>query len=484
MHLHRSPALSLVHPVGTDGGGDALRSGRRCLLDLRGELARGCRGRLRGQPGAGAAGSPTWRDLDGDRRRALVRGGRTGNLSALVGRHGTRPRRGEARGRRDRKVAATSQAHCGSSGVQCCDVDVLELDRARRGRRRLDGRRASVRPVERDGDGVFAVVATSGIDGSFGTVDRNLDEAATHVCDERPRSGSTSTARTAVREPSPSERPSLFDAIERADSFDRRPAHVSSSEATGLRLLRRCYLTASRNWPRRRTRRRPGTSTAAGRRASLGSPSSTAIGPDPPSHSRGFLAQPFWFSSRERTAHEAPTRASSDGHEPGLATDSRVYAACGIKRAWTLNIGGWITQPQPLGIGSVRGRASTQRQASCAVVDCGIRTSCSPHRHAGRRTTTADDRRGVGDRPPRRDGRSGPEPSIDDRSTRWRDEPVMRPGRNSTSAGVSSETRHRSHASSLFCFLRASRDPEGAGPPAAQRTNGTVGPLTDASRAR
>ena len=143
---------------------------------------------------------------------AFVQGGTTGNLSALVAaRHTAAERRG---GRPARwKVAATSQAHSSvKMAARVMDVDVLEIEPDAEGRLRGDALRES---LERDGDGVFAVVATSGST-NFGTVDR-LDEVA-DVCGERElwfhvdgAYGGAALAAPSVRQ--------LFNGIERADSF-------------------------------------------------------------------------------------------------------------------------------------------------------------------------------------------------------------------------------------------------------------------------
>lgn len=143
---------------------------------------------------------------------AFVQGGTTGNLSALVAaRHTAAVRNG---GRPQRwKVAATSQAHSSvQMAARVMDVDVLEIEPDAEGRLRGDALREA---LERDGDGVFAVVATSGST-NFGTVDR-LDEVA-DVCGERGLWLHVDGAYGGAALAAPSVR-SLFDGIERADSF-------------------------------------------------------------------------------------------------------------------------------------------------------------------------------------------------------------------------------------------------------------------------
>jgi len=144
---------------------------------------------------------------------AFVQGGTTGNLSALVAaRHTAAAVRGGERPARW-KVAATSQAHSSvKMAARVMDVDVLEIEPDAEGRLRGDTLREA---LEREGDGVFAVVATSGST-NFGTVDR-LDEVAT-VCNEHGVWFHVDGAYGGAALAAPSVRP-LFDGIERADSF-------------------------------------------------------------------------------------------------------------------------------------------------------------------------------------------------------------------------------------------------------------------------
>ena len=144
---------------------------------------------------------------------AFVQGGTTGNLSALVAaRHTAAAVRGGERPARW-KVAATSQAHSSvKMAARVMDVDVLEIEPDAEGRLRGDALREA---LEREGDGVFAVVATSGST-NFGTVDR-LDEVAT-VCNEHGVWFHVDGAYGGAALAAPSVRP-LFDGIERADSF-------------------------------------------------------------------------------------------------------------------------------------------------------------------------------------------------------------------------------------------------------------------------
>ncbi len=143
----------------------------------------------------------------------FVQGGTTGNLSALVAaRHTAAVNRGGERPARW-KVAATSQAHSSvKMAARVMDVDVLEIEPDADGRLRGGALRET---LERDGDGVFAVVATSGST-NFGTVDR-LDEVAT-VCHEHGLWFHVDGAYGGAALAAPSVRP-LFNGIERADSF-------------------------------------------------------------------------------------------------------------------------------------------------------------------------------------------------------------------------------------------------------------------------
>jgi glutamate/tyrosine decarboxylase-like PLP-dependent enzyme len=113
----------------------------------------------------------------------FVSGGTQGNLSALVAARHTartaRAARGEAQPARW-KVAATAETH--SSIKTACavmDVEFVGVETDHEGRLRGDALRAA---LDETGDGVFAVVATSGTT-NFGIVDR-LDEIG-DVCAER-----------------------------------------------------------------------------------------------------------------------------------------------------------------------------------------------------------------------------------------------------------------------------------------------------------
>jgi len=142
----------------------------------------------------------------------FVQGGTIGNLSALVAARHAAAERDGARPPRW-KVAATSQAHSSvKMAARVMDVDVLEIEPDAEGRLRGDALREA---LERDGDGVFAVVATSGST-NFGTVDR-LDEVA-DVCAERGLWFHIDGAYGGAALAAPSVR-TLFDGIERADSF-------------------------------------------------------------------------------------------------------------------------------------------------------------------------------------------------------------------------------------------------------------------------
>ena len=142
----------------------------------------------------------------------FVQGGTIGNLSALVAARHTAAERDGSRPKRW-KVAATSQAHSSvKMAARVMDVDVLEVEPDAEGRLRGDALREA---LERDDDGVFAVVATSGST-NFGTVDR-LDEVA-DVCAERGLWFHVDGAYGGAALAAPSVR-RLFDGVERADSF-------------------------------------------------------------------------------------------------------------------------------------------------------------------------------------------------------------------------------------------------------------------------
>jgi glutamate/tyrosine decarboxylase-like PLP-dependent enzyme len=144
----------------------------------------------------------------------FVPGGTTGNLSALVAaRHAAREARGSDRPGRWR-VALTSETH--SSVVyaleQVMDVDVLRVPADERGR--MTGP-ALATVLDEAGDGVFAVVATSGTTNT-GVIDDLAGVA--EVCRERGlwmhvdgAYGGAALAAPSVRE--------LFAGIEHADSF-------------------------------------------------------------------------------------------------------------------------------------------------------------------------------------------------------------------------------------------------------------------------
>jgi L-2,4-diaminobutyrate decarboxylase len=146
----------------------------------------------------------------------FVQGGTIGNVSALVAaRHAASAREG-ARPTRW-KVAATSHAHSSvKMAARVMDVDVVEVESDADGRLRGDLLREA---LERDGEGVFAVVATSGST-NFGTVDR-LDEVA-DVCAENGLWFHVDGAYGGAALAAPTARP-LFTGIERADSFTVDP---------------------------------------------------------------------------------------------------------------------------------------------------------------------------------------------------------------------------------------------------------------------
>jgi glutamate/tyrosine decarboxylase-like PLP-dependent enzyme len=143
----------------------------------------------------------------------FVQGGTLGNLSALVAaRHAARARH-EGLPPARWKVAATSQAHSSlGSAAAVMDVEIVEVATDEDGRLRGSALREALGTA---GEGVFAVVATSGTT-NFGIVD-SLDEVA-EVCDERDlwlhvdgAYGGAALAAASARH--------LFRGIERADSF-------------------------------------------------------------------------------------------------------------------------------------------------------------------------------------------------------------------------------------------------------------------------
>ncbi len=143
----------------------------------------------------------------------FVQGGTLGNLSALVAaRHTAREHRdGPPPGRW--KLAATAQAHSSvKSAAAVMDVDVVEVEPDEEGRLRGDRLGAA---LDAAGDGVFAVVATSGTT-NFGIVDR-LDEVGA-VCAERGLWFHVDGAYGGAALAAPSAR-SRFAGIELADSF-------------------------------------------------------------------------------------------------------------------------------------------------------------------------------------------------------------------------------------------------------------------------
>ena len=156
---------------------------------------------------AGLAGFP------GEAGGVFVSGGSAGNLSALVtARHAASERRG---GRPDRwRFAASDTVHSSvAAAARVMDVDVLQVPHDERGRLTGDALRGS---LDADGDdGAFAVVASAGATNA-GTVDDLAGVA--DVCAERGLWLHVDGAYGGAGLLAPSVR-SLFDGIERADSF-------------------------------------------------------------------------------------------------------------------------------------------------------------------------------------------------------------------------------------------------------------------------
>ena len=143
----------------------------------------------------------------------FVQGGTLGNLSALVAaRHAARTKRDGPEPERW-QVACTRQAHSSvQTAASVMDVDVVAVEPDDDGRLRGEALRAE---LDHAGDGVFAVVATSGTT-NFGIVDR-LDEVA-EVCGERGVWFHVDGAYGGAALAAPSAR-HLFAGIEQADSF-------------------------------------------------------------------------------------------------------------------------------------------------------------------------------------------------------------------------------------------------------------------------
>jgi glutamate/tyrosine decarboxylase-like PLP-dependent enzyme len=142
----------------------------------------------------------------------FVQGGTHGNLSALVAaRHAARERR---TGEPPRwQVAAGDQAHSSVAAMaRVMDVDLVSVPSDADGRMRGD---ALASTLDATGDGVFAVVATSGTT-NFGIVDR-IDEVAA-VCAERGLWLHVDGAYGGAGLAAPSVR-GLFAGVEGADSF-------------------------------------------------------------------------------------------------------------------------------------------------------------------------------------------------------------------------------------------------------------------------
>ncbi len=144
----------------------------------------------------------------------FVSGGTMGNLSALVAaRHTYLAERGGERPARLR-IAATPEAHSSIvSATQVMDVDVLPVEADERGR--LTGAALEAALEADGGEGVFAVVATSGTT-NLGIID-DLASVA-DVCGRRDLWFHVDGAYGGAALAAPSVRP-LFNGIERADSF-------------------------------------------------------------------------------------------------------------------------------------------------------------------------------------------------------------------------------------------------------------------------